>query len=87
MGEGNGMSTHELKTWPKPFEATGNLLKSFELRKNDRGFEVNDTLVLHEFDPDTEQYTNRSLNRTVVYILRGPAFGLPEGYVIMSVEP
>jgi hypothetical protein len=42
---------HELKTWPEYFRACRSGDKTFELRLNDRGFKVEDVLVLREFDP------------------------------------
>lgn len=37
---------HELKTWPDFFDAIWNNEKHFELRKDDRGFQAGDTLLL-----------------------------------------
>jgi len=42
---------HELKTWPKPFQQVVNKGKRFEIRRNDRNFQVGDILVLKEFVP------------------------------------
>lgn len=44
---------HSLKTWPEPFQALVDGRKTFELRKNDRGFMVGDQLQLREWDPAT----------------------------------
>ena len=77
---------HELKTWPAPFQALVEGAKTFEFRKNDRGFEVGDTLRLLEFDPIIARYTRRETHCDVTYLLRGPAFGLPKGYVVMAVK-
>ena len=76
---------HELKTLPDPFEATRQGIKKFEFRKNDRKFRVHDVLLLREWDPTSEQYTKRELYTRISYILRGPEFVVPEGYVIMSM--
>ena len=43
--------THTLKTWPEFFEHLLFERKTFEVRKNDRGFEPGDDLVLREFSP------------------------------------
>lgn len=45
-------TTHELKTWKPFFEAVIKGDKTFEMRKDDRGFEVGDNLRLVEVDPD-----------------------------------
>mgnify|MGYP001279709198 CR=1 FL=1 len=76
---------HELKTWPVSFEATRRGIKKFEFRKNDRNFLVHDVLLLREWDPESEQYTKREMYVQVSYILKGPEFGVPEGYIIMSM--
>ena len=42
--------THELKTYPKYFQETIEGNKPFEIRKNDRNFQVGDVLILKEWD-------------------------------------
>jgi len=76
---------HHLKCWPEPFQATLDGRKPCEWRKDDRGFEVGDTVHLREWNPDTGQYTGRELWADVTDIQRGPAWGIPEGYVMMSI--
>lgn len=87
------MMYHDLKTWPEFYDALLAGTKPFELRKNDRGFEVGDELVLKEWDPKTEQYSGRQTIRTVTYVLEhrpgagcAATFGLHEDYVIMGLE-
>lgn len=48
------MRVHELKTWPEPYAATVSGAKTFEIRKDDRGFRVNDILRLREWVPCDE---------------------------------
>jgi len=76
---------HELKTWPGVYQATLDKKKKAEFRKNDQGFEVNDILILREWEPDKQSYTGRTLKVRVVHIVRGPDFGIPDGYVMMSI--
>ena len=45
------MTTHELKTHPAPFSRTIDGLKTFEIRKDDRGFSTGDAIVLREWSP------------------------------------
>jgi len=75
--------THYLKIRPQFFSDVKNGLKTFEIRKDDRGFAVGDQLALEEFDND--HYTGFHINAIVRYILRG-APGLEDGYCLMSIE-
>jgi len=78
---------HTLKTWPEQFQAIHDERKTFEIRKNDRKFAVGDRLVLREYCPTCDSYSGRVKNRRVTHIMTGPAFGLPDGYCIMSIYP
>lgn len=42
---------HELKTWPQYFCRVEDGSKTFEVRKNDRGYQPGDIVVLREWDP------------------------------------
>ena len=79
---------HELKTWPRYFREIINGKKTFEIRKDDRGFEVGDILELQEFSP-ASGYTGRAIRKQVTYIAKDlTTFGLPVDVVVMSiVEP
>lgn len=96
---GGGMTMrHELKAWPLYFQAVVDGRKTFDIRKeDDRKFAVGDELLLREFEPPTPQttdapdpdlgrYTGRSALVRVLYLMRGPAFGLPDGHVVMAIE-
>lgn len=45
---------HELKCWPKYFNAILDGSKTFEVRRNDRPYRVGDYLALNEYVPDSE---------------------------------
>lgn len=95
---------HELKTDPEVFQAMIDGGKTYEIRKDDRGFKVGDTLTLRETrytgkemasyeHPDHPgrtvegrplAYTGRTTGRVVTHILRGPIYGLKDGWVILS---
>lgn len=79
------MQTHELKTWPEHFSAIVEGRKRFELRRDDRGFAEGDRLLLREWAPEPDRYTGRQVTVDVTYILRGPAFGLPENLAVLSI--
>lgn len=86
--------THELKTDPEVFEAVAKGLKTYEIRFNDRDYQVGDTLVLLETAYTGQEmkagqpleYTGRGCPFKVSHILTGPIYGLQDGWVIMSLE-
>lgn len=81
------MMTHRLKTWPGPFEAVWVLDKCYELRRDDRGFNVGDALLLQEWDPQQMKYTGRWARVLVTYITRPGTFpGLEAGHCIMGIR-
>ena len=94
-------TTHHLKTWPEPYDAVEQGLKTWEYRKNDRGFRIGDFLALEWWDPAIEYHFHqpkgydydspqkpgvRHLKCQVTYILHGGRFGIPVGDCIMSIE-
>jgi hypothetical protein len=81
------MATHYLKTWTVPFQAVKQLLKTFEMRYNDRSYQVGDILVLQEYKPTTGSFTGMEVDRVVTYIQEGEHFGLQEGFICMGIEP
>lgn len=83
--EARGIRWHDLKTWPGPYAAVYHQKKSFEVRRDDRGFKVGDGLHLREWDPNTGEYTGRHCFRMVKYILSGGQFGIEAGFVVMGI--
>ena len=77
---------HALKCWPQYFTPMEAGQKTFELRKDDRGFCVHDTLRIREWNPDTERYTGREVMKEITYILEGPLMGLDAGWVILGLS-
>lgn len=83
---------HILKTHPQPFDDIANEIKTFEFRIDDRNYQVGDILLLRKFDPETGNYffnMDRSYVEEYVrvsHMLKGPAFGIPEGYACMSIK-
>lgn len=79
--------THTLKTWPEYFKLIKEDRKKWELRKDDRDFNVGDTLILQEFNPDGNTFTGEEIHKIVTFILDDTfGFGLKKGYIIMSIE-
>jgi hypothetical protein len=81
------MKTHELKTWPVFYKDIINGTKTFEVRTNDRDFQVGDILLLREYDPDAESYTGEKTERKISYILGDNPFFQLNKLVIMGLQP
>lgn len=81
------MQTHELKTWPGPFEAIRSGRKRHEVRVGDRPYVEGDFLLLREYDKDTDTYSGRQELVRVGYVSAGGTFGLPANLVVMSIQP
>lgn len=79
------MRIHPLKTDAEPFAAVQARTKTFEFRRNDRDFQAGDLLVMCEHTD--EGLTGKYVIARATYILRGPLYGVPEGYVVMSLGP
>lgn len=75
---------HQLKVLPEYFEAVVKDEKTFELRKDDRGYQVGDFVTLLEWDG--ENFTGRRIGMVKIrYILRNcPEYGLMNGYCILG---
>lgn len=85
LAESYGMMLrfHELKTWPKYFDAVKSGQKKVEIREGDRDFRVDDLLRLNRFDPNTG-IIDDELWCHVTHILDAQPF-VPVGYVAMSI--
>jgi len=79
------MHEHELKTWPEFFRPIIEDLKTFEVRRNDRPFEEQDTLFLREWCPEYYDYTGLSCKVLVTYILKDPKY-VKKNTVIMGIK-
>jgi hypothetical protein len=62
--------------------------KPFEIRFNDRDYQIGDILVLKGWDPAQQTYTGEELKRDITYILdKAEPFGLQPGHVILGLGP
>lgn len=77
---------HELKTWPEPFRAVRHKEKKYEIRVNDRDYQVGDVLHLREWDPSLETYSGYGVKAVVTYMTRGGEWGLPANMCVMSIH-
>lgn len=79
--------THNLKTWKPFFQDVLSGIKTFELRKNDRNYQVGDFLQLMEVDPDNDLApTGRNTTVEIIYMLSGERWGLQPGYVVLGIK-
>lgn len=69
---------HNLKILPVFFRAVADGTKTFEIRKNDRKFNVGDLIKLREYDG---YYTGRFIFGKITFITN---YEQKEGYVVFS---
>lgn len=74
---------HRLKISPKYFNDILKNNKNFEVRKDDRPYEVGDGLFLREYLP-TKEYTGKEILAKVLYVYRGELC-LPD-HCIMAIK-
>lgn len=74
---------HSLKIWPVYYDDVASGKKTFEVRKDDRNYQVGDVLLLSEWNG--EGNTGRSGNFEIVYILRNSSL-LLEGYCVLGIR-
>ena len=75
--------THSIRLAAMYFDDVASGKKTFELRKNDRGYKEGDILELMEFADGRN--TGRSIKALVTYMLEEYT-GLTEGYCIMGIK-
>lgn len=68
--KGKGRRIHQLKVWPMFFEEIRLGRKSWEFRKDDRGYKTGDILFLFSWDPRTEEYTGDCAAAEVTEIVK-----------------
>ncbi|UZW13221.1 DUF3850 domain-containing protein [Clostridium pasteurianum] len=79
------VNVHYLKIWPSFFKDVKSGEKQFQVRKNDRNFQIGDTLILEEYDPSKGIYTGAWIPESIIYILDDKRF-TKEGFVILGIQ-
>lgn len=74
---------HEVKIVASYYEDVVSGKKSFELRKNDRGYKQGDSLKMLEFKDG--KHTGRTIDADIIYMLEDYT-GLTEGYCILGIR-
>ncbi len=77
------MKVHNLKIKPQYFKDVVSGDKTFEVRKNDRDFEVGDVIFLGEYE--NGRYTGITAYAKITYILDDPEY-CKEGYAILGIK-
>lgn len=87
--------THELKCNANYWDAVARGEKTFEVRRDDRGFQKGDIVVLQRWEDRSlpMRYSTRGLNnrvkelsREITFILTGGQFGIEPGYVVLGLS-
>lgn len=76
------MKNHQLKINTEFFDQVVSGMKTFEIRLNDRNYEVGDTFDLQEWDG--MEFTNRSASGKINYIFTDYEFGLQPNWCVFS---
>jgi len=63
------MKRHELKIVDPYIDDVWEKRKTFEVRKNDRDFNVGDLILLKEYIPESKSYGIRKLEVLITYLL------------------
>lgn len=83
---GHHNNPHVLKCAPTSFKAIWSGRKRADFRRDDRGgFEAGQFLRLREWDSGA--YTAQLLLVEITHVERGPIFGIPEGFAMLSICP
>lgn len=81
--EETGQKVHQIRLAKSYFDDVTNEIKTFELRKNDRGYKKGDILEMMEFADGKN--TGRTVKVLVTYILEDYT-GIEDGYCIMATK-
>jgi len=88
--------THQLKTWPQYWDAVASGDKTFEVRRDDRGFQKGDILELQRckkslisgYELEYRGMTSTPshvLRKRITYVLTGGQFGIEPGFVVLGL--
>jgi len=79
------MKKHDLKTIQPFYNDVESGAKPFEVRFNDRDYQVGDILMLQEWNINGHFLTGRECQKEITYILDNPDY-CKEGYVILGIK-
>lgn len=76
---------HTLKTVQPYFDAVWSGTKRFELRVNDRDFQVDDMVFLKDYNQFTDEYSGREISCRISFLLKDYP-GIKDGYCIFGFK-
>ena len=80
---------HHLKTLDMFFDAVKDGRKTFEVRKNDRGFQTGDILVLDRYEETPiglrQTVPFRTVRKRISYLLQGGQYGIDPAYCVLGL--
>lgn len=76
---------HILKTVDPHFTQVWRGKKNFEVRKDDRGFEIEDDLTLCEYNPQTQMYNRQVICTISAKLTHQDHPGIQEGYCVLGL--
>ncbi|MBS3079898.1 DUF3850 domain-containing protein [Candidatus Pacearchaeota archaeon] len=71
------------KTWPEHFQKIIDGKKKFEVRLADFSIKEGDILILEEYDPESKEYTGRSIKKKVNFVTK---FNPTEMHVLDDIK-
>jgi len=80
------MNIHVIKCQTPYFQDVLDRRKTFEVRLNDRDYQVDDELHMIEVECDSLTQTGRRLSATISYMLSDASWGLRDNYVVLALE-
>lgn len=91
------ITEHKVKCGPAYFDAIASGAKPFDVRRDDRGYQRGDILVLRRTREDRltevdyklighEWVAKHELRREITYVLTGGQFGIEPGYVVLGLR-
>ena len=78
--------TQALKSEPEYFKQIIAGEKTFEVRRNDRNYQVGQDIILQEYDPTNKAYTGAEWHGKITHILDNERF-CKKGFCILSIKP
>lgn len=83
---------HKLKCWEPYYDAIVAGDKQFDVRRDDRGFQKGDLVLLEKYDGKKHRYVcpagkmarPYAIEKKIKYILTGGQFGIEPGYVVLG---